>query len=247
MLLAKSCHDMDIMLWMMQQTKPVAISSFGSESIYGAARKPEGAGERCMADCPYVDSCKYSAKGNYLPYPRWAAYVWKCLEGQGELTPERKAESLRTDNPYGKCVWNFERDGNVDHQTVIVNFANGATGSFNMIGGAMRSQRSIHIIGTEGELTGIFEDSRYVIRKSAPEAEYGYVEKEYDLNVQGDMIGQRGGHGGGEPRLVHDFIDYLNGSEKSVSCATLDESVISHLAVFKAEQARKTGTVVPMD
>ena len=247
MLLAKSCHDMDIMLWMMQQTKPVAISSFGSESIYGAARKPEGAGERCMADCPYVDSCKYSAKGNYLPYPRWAAYVWKCLEGQGELTPERKAESLRTDNPYGKCVWDFERDGNVDHQTVIVNFANGATGSFNMIGGAMRSQRGIHIIGTEGELTGIFEDSRYVIRKSAPEAEYGYVEKEYDLNVQGDMIGQRGGHGGGEPRLVHDFIDYLNGSEKSVSCATLDESVISHLAVFKAEQARKTGTVVPMD
>ena len=107
-----------------------------------------------MADCPYVDSCMYSAKGNYLPYPRWAAYVWKSLEGEGELTPERKEESLRTDNPYGKCVWDFERDGNVDHQTVIVNFANGATGSFNMIGGAMRSQRNIHIIGTEGELTG---------------------------------------------------------------------------------------------
>ncbi len=244
MLLAKSCHDMDIMLWMMKETEPVAVSSFGSDFQFGTKRKPIGAGDRCMSDCPYVDECIFSAKANYLAAPRWKQYVWKSLEGLGELTEEMKEESLKTDNPYGKCVWDFERDGNVDHQTVIVNFSNGATGSFNMIGGSAKSERNIHIVGTKGEIKGTFEDSRYVVRTMAPNTKSGYTEEEYDLNETGDKIGAMGGHGGGDKMLVLDFIDYLNGKELSVSCATLDDSVISHRTVFKAERARKSGTVV---
>ena len=171
-------------------------------------------------------------------------YVWKSLEGQGKLTEEEKANSLMTDNPYGKCVWDFERDGNVDHQTVIVNFSNGATGSFSMIGGSAKSERNIHIVGTKGEIKGTFEDSRYVVRVMAPNTKLGYTETLYDLNEQGDKIGATGSHGGGDKKLVLDFIDYLNGHEPSVSCATLEDSVISHRTVFKAEQARKTRAVV---
>ncbi len=244
MLLAKSCHDMDILLWMMKETEPVAVSSFGSDFQFGTKRKPIGAGNRCMADCPYVDECIFSAKANYLAAPRWKQYVWKSLEGLGELTEEMKEKSLKTDNPYGKCVWDFERDGNVDHQTVIVNFSNGATGSFNMIGGSAKSERNIHIVGTKGEIKGTFEDSRYVVRTMVPDTKSGYTEEVYNLNETGDKIGAMGGHGGGDKMLVLDFIDYLNGKEPSVSCATLDDSVISHRTVFKAERARKSGTVV---
>ena len=244
MLLAKSCHDMDIMLWMMKETYPVAVSSFGSDFQFGKDRKPEGAGTRCMADCPFEDTCHFSAKSNYLAAPRWTHYVWKCLEGQGKLTDEMKASSLATDNPYGNCVWDFERDGNVDHQAVIVNFANGATGSFSMIGGSAKSERNIHIVGTHGEIKGVFEDSKYVIRKMDPNTKSGYAETLYDLNEQGDKIGATGGHGGGDKKLSHDFVDYLNGCEPSVSCATLEDSVISHRTVFRAEQARKTKAVV---
>ena len=243
MLLAKSCHDMDIMLWMMNKTKPVAISSFGSDFQFGKERKPEGAGERCMADCPYVDECIFSAKSNYLSVNRWINYVWRCIEAGGDFSPERKELSLKTDNPYGKCVWEFERDGNVDHQTVIVNFANGATGSFSMIGGSAKSERNIHVVGTRGEIKGTFEDSRYVVRTMDPTTKAGYKEVSYDLNVQGDMIGAKGGHGGGDQRLVLDFLEYLNGHEPSVSCATLEDSKISHLAVFGAERARKNGSI----
>lgn len=246
MLLAKSCHDIDIMLWMMKETEPVAISSFGSDFQFGTERKPEDAGTRCMIDCPYVEECNFSAKSNYLSHLRWKQYVWKPLEGNGELTEEMKETSLKTDNPYGKCVWDFERDGNVDHQTVIINFANGATGSFSMIGGSAKSERNIHIVGTKGEIKGTFEDSRYVIRTMAPNVKSGYVETVYDLNVDGDMIGAKGGHGGGDKKLSLDFIDYLNGHELSVSCATLEDSVISHRTVFKAEEARKTKSIVSL-
>ncbi|MBQ8849300.1 MAG: Gfo/Idh/MocA family oxidoreductase [Clostridia bacterium] len=244
MLLAKSCHDIDIMLWMMRETQPVAVASFGSDFQFGAQRKPEGAGERCMVDCPYVDECIFSAKANYLAAPRWKHYVWKSLEGDENLTDEKKARSLMTDNPYGKCVWGFERDGNVDHQTVIINFANGATGTFSMIGGSAKSERNIHIVGTNGEIKGTFEDSRYIVRKMVPSSKSGYEETVYDLNEGGDKIGAMGGHGGGDKKLILDFIDYLNGKELSVSCATLEDSVISHRAVFKAEEARKSESIV---
>lgn len=178
MLLAKSCHDMDIMLWMMKETQPCAVASFGSDYQFGTDRKPEGAGNRCMTDCPMASACYFSADSNYLAAERWKQYVWKALEG--ELTDERKAESLRTDNPYGKCVWDFERDGNVDHQTVIVNFANGATGTFSMVGGSAKSERNIHIVGTHGEIKGTFEDSHYVVRSMAPYADKkGFVEKSF--------------------------------------------------------------------
>ena len=247
MLLAKSCHDIDIMLWMMKETSPKQIVSFGSDFQFGKARKPQGAGHRCMQDCPYVDSCIFSAKSNYLAYPRWGQYVWKCLEANKSLTPEAQAESLRTDNRYGRCVWDFERDGNVDHQVVTINFANGATGTFSMVGGCAKPERNIHIVGTLGEIKGTFDDSRYVVRKMAPAASsIGCEEKVYDLNVDGDMIGATGGHGGGDEKLVHDFLDYLNGHAPSVSCATLKDSVISHRVVFKAMESKDGGKIVNM-
>ncbi len=247
MLLAKSCHDVDILLWMMKETEPTQIVSFGSDFQFGRERKPEGAGSRCMQDCPYVDECIYSAKSNYLAQPRWGQYVWKCLEANKNLTQEEKVGSLKTNNRYGKCVWDFDRDGNVDHQAVMFNFANGATGTFSMVGGCAKPERNIHIVGTRGEIKGTFDDSRYVLRKMAPNGSYiGCLETVHDLNVSGDMIGASGGHGGGDQKLVYDFLDYLNGHAPSVSCATLEDSVISHRAVFKAMTSKYNGEIVKL-
>jgi predicted dehydrogenase len=140
-------------------------------------------------------------------------------------------------------VWDFERDGNVDHQTVNIQFANGATGSFAMVGGSAKSERNIHIVGTRGEIKGTFEDGRFVVRKMLPDTKAGYEETVFDLNVSDDMIGARGGHGGGDRNLVLDFLDYLNGAAPSVSCATLADSLRSHLVVYAADRARKNGRI----
>ena len=49
-------------------------------------------------------------------------------------------------------------------------------------------------------------------------SELGYEETVYDLNVQGDMIGAAGGHGGGDQRVVEDFVSVLEGNPPSISC-----------------------------
>ena len=244
MLLAKSCHDVDIMMWMMKDTKPVSVASFGSDFQFLAEKKPMDAGTRCMADCPYVETCRFSAYSHYILQPeRWAQYAWKCLEGEENITLERKKESMKTDNPYGKCVWDYERDGNVDHQSVIVNFENGAVGTFSMVGGTSVPERNIHIIGTHGEIKGTFEKSQYWLRKIHPTETSAYDEKCYDLQVTGDMTGAHGAHGGGDYLLAKDFVSYLNGEEASISCTEINDSTRSHLVVFKAEKARKSGTI----
>ena len=129
----------------------------------------------------------------------------------------------------------------------MVNFSNGAIGTFNLVGGSAKSERNIHIVGTYGEIKGTFEDSKYVVRAMCPTEVSGYIEEEFDLNVIGDMTGEKGSHGGGDRNLVIDFLDYLNTSETSVSCTTLEDSKISHLLVFDAEKSRRNNTIEILD
>lgn len=247
MLLAKSCHDMDLMMWMMEGVKPVELSSFGSDFLFKKDKKPNHAGKKCLVDCPIEKDCIYSAKQNYLKPPyRWGFYVWESLEGM-EVNDEIKENSLKEDNPYGRCVWECERDGNVDHQSVLIHFENGATGTFNMIGNASRPERNIHIIGTKGEIKGIFDDSSLVIRKPCPQEPNGYTEIEISLKNFEDMTGMNGGHGGGDELVSGDFVKYICDKEVSISCTALDVSVLGHLAVFRAEKARKENRIVSMD
>ena len=43
--------------------------------------------------------------------------------------------------------------------------------------------------------------------------------------------------------MAADFVEYAQGGEPSISCTSLEDSMRSHLAVFRAEKARKNGTV----
>ncbi len=248
MLLQKCCHDMDIMMWLMRETKPVKIASFGNQFQMIPSKKPAGAGTRCMKDCPYVDSCVFSSYLLYILQPgRWAPYVWKCLESEDNVDEKRKEESLKTDNPYGRCVWDCNRDTNVESQAVLVSFENGALGTLNMMGGTAASGRTIHVVGTKGEIEGKMETSKYVIRKIHPTATGDHTVEEYDLNVTGDMSGAFSGHGGGDTLLVDDFIKFTNGEEPSISCTDINDSTLSHLAVFKADESRIHDEITFMD
>lgn len=136
MLLAKCCHDLDIMMWMMAETKPTAVSSFGGKFQFKPENAPADAGTRCMVDCPLVDTCRYSCKRLYVDHPdRWSFYVWDKLEGIENPTIEDKIHLLKGDSPYGRCIYKCDNDV-VDHQSVMVQFASGATGTHNMVGGS---------------------------------------------------------------------------------------------------------------
>jgi len=237
MLLAKCSHDMDIIMWMKSGIPPVSVSSFGSNFYFNPGKCPENAGTRCLVDCPIEDTCNYSAKKHYIDHPdRWSFYVWDSLEHIDNPTLEQKIESLKTDNPYGRCVWKCDNDV-VDHQSVAINFADGCTATLNMVGGCAKPERTIHIIGTKGEIFGNMSEEQFKIYRIDPRPGCEYSEEVISTKREGTTDG----HGGGDMRLVHDFVDYIQGKTPSISCTTLEDSISGHFAVFRAEQSRETG------
>lgn len=244
MLLAKCCHDLDIMMWMMAETEPTQICSFGGKYQFKPENAPQGAGTICMKDCPLVDTCVYSTKRLYIDHPdRWAFYVWDALEDKENPTIEDKIALMKSDSPYARCI--YKCDNNVvDHQSVMVNFASGATGTHNMVGGSSEPRRNIHIVGTKGEIFGNFEESKFTVLKinPSPNAHHEECDVEVvDLNVSGDMVGAYGGHGGGDERLAEDFVKFIRGEKPSLACTSIFDSVAGHLSVYLADKSRENG------
>lgn len=249
MLLAKCCHDLDIIMWMMSETKPKQISSFGGKFQFKPENAPKEAGTICMKDCPLVDTCVYSTKRLYIDHPdRWAFYVWDALEGKKNVTLEDKITLMKSDSPYARCI--YKCDNNVvDHQSVLINFESGATGTHNMVGGSAEPRREIHIIGTKGEIFGNFEESKFTVLKIDPSPDAHNEEcdvEEVDLRVTGDMVGAYGGHGGGDERLAADFVKFIRGEKPSLACTSIFDSVAGHLSVYLADKSRENGGM-PMD
>lgn len=244
MLLAKCCHDIDLMMWLMSETKPTQIASFGGKYQFKPENAPEGAGNICMVDCPLVDTCVYSTKRLYIDHPdRWAFYVWDKLEHIENPTIEDKINLMKSDSPYARCIYKCDNDV-VDHQSVLVNFASGATGTHNMVGGSAQSLRKIHIIGTKGEIFGNFEESKFTVLKINPSPDAHNEEcdrEEVDLNITGDMVGAYGGHGGGDSRLAADFVKFVRGEEPSLACTSIFDSMAGHMSVYKADESRENG------
>ncbi len=240
MLLAKCCHDLDIMMWMMGGVEPKTVSSSGSIFQFKPEMAPQNAGTKCLVDCPLVDSCLYSAKRIYIDHPdRWDFYVWAALEDMENATIEDKINLLKGDSPYGKCIY---KSGNnvVDHQSVLVNFKNGATGTHNMIAGAARPLRRIEIVGTKGEIYGEFENNDIHLLKINPAEGCEYDEEIIDLS----SFCEGGGHGGGDLGLAEDFVAFVRGEKPSVSCTSIFDSVAGHKTVFLADESRETGKTI---
>ena len=242
MLLAKCCHDMDIMMWLMSPNKPVTVSSVGSKLQFKEENAPKNSGTRCLVDCPRVDFCRYSAKRLYLDHPdRWEVYVWRDLESIENPTEEDRRKVL-IEGDYGRCMYKCDNDV-VDHQSVLVNFSNGATGTHNMTGGSAEPLRTIRIIGTKGEIYGEFENKFINVKIINPDPGKDYDEEYIDLsNVSSE------GHSGGDERLTSDFVRFIRGEEHSVSCTSIYDSVAGHKVIFLADESmNKNGEQIKVE
>jgi predicted dehydrogenase len=66
-LMAKSCHDIDIVSYYLSGLTPVKVHSFGSIGHFKRSKKPKeaGAATRCL-DCSFEQDCVWSAKKIYV-------------------------------------------------------------------------------------------------------------------------------------------------------------------------------------
>jgi len=237
MLLAKCCHDLDLIAWYKSGIPPTQVSSMGSRMLFREDKAPPGSGTRCLVDCDIEETCPYSARKNYLEQGRWGMYAWEAIEHIEDPTDEDRIESLKRDNPHGRCVWRCDNDV-VDHQSVVVEFEDGGLATHDMVTGSPQGGRSIRITGTQGEIDGRMEDGSFVIRHPDARAGHEYSEEPVDLSVSRHM------HGGGDARLVEDFIHVVRGEPASISTTSIADSIYGHLIAFAADEAMLRNTVV---
>ena len=248
LLLAKCCHDTDLLCWLNNATEPQYVSSFGSRSLYTPENAPEGATEYCY-NCPQKEKCLFNAmdfelKKDYCPQYTWLE-IGKPIE---EITEEEKIEFLKK-NTYGKCVYKTGMDI-VDRQCVSIEYSNGSIATLNMVGGATIAGRHIHVIGEMGEIVGYIEENKFVVRKFfACDAEEQLRQNEivYDLNniyVLESKDQSVAGHYGGDYFIMKDLLKLLRGEENSLSTTDINDSVKGHLLCYAAEIARKEKRVV---
>lgn len=238
-LLAKSCHDMDLICWLNNESVPMQVASFGNRSRFLPKNAPEGATEFCH-ECKYEKECPYSAVDLYLEKNDMPFLVWDRLNKPlDEITDAEKAEFLKHDI-YGKCAYTCGGDI-VDRQNLIISFENGSLASFNMVGGATLAGRFIHIVGTMGEIEGVLETNKITLRTYTRESLMGVAES---IDVHPINNVKFGGHSGGDYAIMHDLVRYLNGDKSSISITSIEDSINGHLCVFAAEESRKTQSFV---
>lgn len=242
MLLAKCCHDLDLLCWLNGKSKPKKISSFGGRHYFIKEKAPENSGTRCLVDCPLVDECIFSAKKLYIENDIMPWYPWATTGiDYRVITMEQKLQSLKTDNPHGECI--FKTNANiVDEQQVSVEFENGCVGTLSMVTGSMRPGRSIYLLGSHGEIEGWASSGKLYLRQFDEKTTFE-KETEFDFN---DKKGETGGHFGGDRGLVNDFLSVLRGEKASVSCTTIADSLDSHLCCYAAEKSRETGEIISL-
>jgi len=240
MLLAKCCHDLDIIAWMMQGNRARRVASFGSLMQFKPENAPPGSALRCLDGCRIESSCPYSARANYITQGLWGPYVWHSIEHIPNPTIEDKLHSLRTDNPFGRCVWHCDNDV-VDHQTVAIEYENGATVTHNMLCATARPTRTIHVLGTGGEIEG--DLSAGIIKIRIPHAVPG---RGYDEElISGEQYSDSAkGHGGTDEKIVADFVNLIAGNPAALGATRIEDSLAGHQIAYAADEAMRCRRVV---
>jgi predicted dehydrogenase len=220
MILAKCCHDMDILRYLMGE-ECLSVNSYGDLYYFNESHAPEGATQYC-SDCPCTD-CIYKAQTIYLSE---AGRPFSAYFTTKEKTDENVLADLEK-SQYDKCVFKSDNDV-VDHQVTIMQFAKGKTACHTMTAFSREIYRDLKVHGTKAELVGVVEDNSIKIRY------FGGEEERITVDISAANVG---GHMGGDYFMMDSLYRALNG-ETADGITYLDVSIESHLMSFAAEESR---------
>ncbi|MGL5314112.1 MAG: Gfo/Idh/MocA family protein [Peptostreptococcaceae bacterium] len=228
LILAKSCHDMDILLWLTGK-KCTHIASFGSLSHMKKENFKHNMSDRCV-NCQLINTCPYSAKKIYLEDGKISA----SLNALHSNPTKENLSKVIVDGPYGRCV--YKCDNNVvDHMVNILEFEGGITATFNLSAFTEECTRTIKLMFTHGEVGGNHMKNIIDIHK------FG----QNNHQIIHPKVG-KSGHGGGDHELIKDFILRISSGDYESKTSALT-SVESHIMAFAAEYSRLNYKVVNIE
>ncbi|KAM7412221.1 hypothetical protein PAMA_021934 [Pampus argenteus] len=236
-LLAKSCHDIDLVHHWAGGRRCVKVSSFGSVSHFRKENKPPDAADRCL-DCSIEAACPYSARKIYLDRVKQGCTGWPvsviCPSSFPDI--ESVTEALRT-GPYGRCVYECDNDV-CSNQVVNMEFEGGVTAAFSMVAFTEEiCKRKTTVYGSKGELSydgheiQVFD---FLTQKSTTHTACSNAPRHFGMS----------GHGGADYHLMDAFISAVANNDPSLIRSGPEETLLSHLLVFEAERSRLESRVV---
>ena len=219
MILAKCCHDMDIIRYMIGE-RCLSVNSYGNLFYFNRKHAPKSSAEYC-SDCKLED-CVYKAQKIYTdPKSKPFARYFTLKTDDDDILHDLRGTQ------YDKCVFKSDNDV-VDHQVTIMQFENGKTASHTMTAFSKEIYRDIKIYGTKAELEGRIDEGKFNVHY------FSGKDKEVKVDISAADVG---GHNGGDYYLMDGLYKFLNGQTvKGISY--LSVSLESHLMSFGAEESR---------
>jgi len=264
MILAKACHDLDLIRWLAGD-RCTAVASFGGLHHFRPEQAPPGALGRCtdgVNRCPAAPECPFDAVRFYVDRTPGVT-DWPISVITDDPSPEGRMAALAT-GPYGRCVYASDNDV-ADHQVVALEFANGVRATLSVSGLTADNTRTITLTGTRGELRGRLDTGEIEIRRFLPGADavphgrwnrddFGRAALRGDERIvlNGTPIPLYDGHGGGDEGLMTDAIARLRASRDGHpgsdddARTSLGVSLDSHVMAFAAETSRRERRLVEL-
>ncbi len=230
-ILAKSCHDLDILRWMVGKPSQ-KIQAFGDLKWFVNENAPKGWTPRCADGCKAKRDCPYEATKIYNPKSGWN-YVFDLPDDPNEV-PKAIRHALETTN-YGRCVYDMDND-QCDHYISNIQFDDNVTAAFSMEAFTPWGGRRTRVMGSMGFIEG--DMSKFTI--------YDFRTNESKTMEASELNTKKyknSGHGGGDWRLVADWLQAIYQRDPDLLTSTIDQSIESHIMGFMAEKSRMDGTV----
>lgn len=233
-LLAKSCHDLDIIKWVIDKPSK-EIVAMGDLTWFKRENAPEGSTARCVDGCKVERECPYSAIKQYHDKLGRTSVLDIPLNLKEKSDKQAYVlEKLKTSN-YGRCVYRMDND-QPDHYIANIRFADAVTASFSMEAFAGFHGRRTRVFGAMGDIVGDMTELTVTDFRTGKKVTF----KPQAEDVEGY---KNSGHGGGDWLLARDFVQAVAHQDPKMLTSTIDESIESHIMGFMAEKSRKTKKV----
>jgi predicted dehydrogenase len=243
MLLSKCCHDLDVIAWLVGAVPLARVASLLTPGQFRPENAPVGSTDRCLGGCAVENVCRYSARALYVEDDRWDVYAWPINEYAVQPAQEEKLQILGASSPYGRCAWRCPNQV-IDHQSVLVEFADGVTASHDLFCATSRPERTIRLFGTDGEIEGDYHAGRITLRRAIRGAPGRYVEEHthlsaFDFKAPSPRPCERA--------LVRDFLGTLRGDPRAPGLTRIEDSLAGHRIAFAAERSIREHRVVEFE
>jgi predicted dehydrogenase len=275
MILAKCCHDFDILAWMLGLDCQF-LSSFGSLVHFRAEQAPPGATAFCLDGCPAAGTCPYYAPFIYVDL----LPLWRSFAGTAPLLPSLVAQAQEkapglvkilslVEPVLGKAVdyrgWPCSVvSRNPTPENLLEALKKGPYGRcvYHCDNDVVDNQ--IVAMQFEGGLSvtlTMHGHSHLEGRTTRIEGSHGSLSAHFGVGGSWIVVNEHRsdqhtrfntsapigeGHGGGDSALLAAFLDSISGDGKH-ALSLADQALESHLLAFAAEAARLEKRVVDMN